>query len=148
MKTSRLTAARARERLGRACRAAGLPVTPQRAVIYQSLVESLEHPSPEALYTKVREQIPGVSLDTIYKTLDVLVRLRLARELASTGDCKRFDGRLDGHHHLVCRGCGSIRDLEVSATDAQFVPQGIRGFQPEQVSVLVHGLCMPCAAAA
>jgi Fe2+ or Zn2+ uptake regulation protein len=135
-------------RLNQACRAAGLAVTPQRAVIYRELVESFDHPSPEALYERVKPRLPQVSLATIYKTLDVLVSLGLANELASTGDKKRFDGRVDRHHHLVCTSCKSITDFDDPALDALPAPKGVPGFKPQFMSIHVHGLCRDCAGSA
>lgn len=135
-------------RLTTACRAAGLAVTPQRAVIYRELVQSFDHPSPEALFERVKPRLPQVSLATIYKTLDVLVSLGLASELASTGDKKRFDGRVDRHHHLVCTACKSITDFDDASLDTLAAPKGLAGFKPQFISIHVHGLCRACAASA
>lgn len=135
-------------RLTAACRAAGLAVTPQRAVIYRALAESFDHPSPEALFERVKPRLPQVSLATIYKTLDVLVSLGLANELASTGDKKRFDGRVDQHHHLVCTACKAITDFVDPSLDALPAPRGLSGFKPQFISIHVHGLCRACAASA
>jgi Fe2+ or Zn2+ uptake regulation protein len=135
-------------RLTSACRAAGLAVTPQRAVIYRALVSSFDHPSPEALYDRVKPRLPQVSLATIYKTLDVLVSLGLANELASTGETKRFDGRIDRHHHLVCQSCKSITDFDDPSLDALPPPRGVPGFKPQFISIHVHGLCRACAGSA
>jgi Fur family transcriptional regulator, peroxide stress response regulator len=135
-------------RLTAACREAGLAVTPQRAVIYGELVQSFDHPSPEALFERVKPRLPQVSLATIYKTLDVLVTLGLANELASTGDKKRFDGRIDRHHHLVCTRCKSITDYDDKALDALPAPKGLPGFKAEFISIHVHGLCRDCAGSA
>jgi Fe2+ or Zn2+ uptake regulation protein len=77
-------------RLTTACRAAGLAVTPQRAVIYRALMGSFDHPSPEALFERVKPRLPQVSLATIYKTLDVLVSLGLANEISPTSMIPRW----------------------------------------------------------
>jgi Fur family transcriptional regulator, peroxide stress response regulator len=135
-------------RLTAACRGAGLAVTPQRAVIYRALAASFDHPTPEALYDRVKPTLPQVSLATIYKTLDVLVSLGLANELASTGDKKRFDGRVDRHHHLICTSCRSISDYDDPSLDKLPPPRGVPGFKPQFISIHVHGLCRACAASA
>lgn len=132
-------------RLTRACRAAKLAVTPQRAVIYRALARSYDHPSPEALYDRVKPELPQVSLGTIYKTLGLLVSLGLAKELAATGDKKRFDGRVDLHHHLICSSCRSITDYDDPALD-RLAPPRIPGFTAESFSIHVHGLCRACTA--
>src|SRR5882724_3011754 len=94
------------------CRSAGMNLTPQRVVIYRALLESEAHPSPEALRDRVKSQLPAVSLATIYKTLDVLVDLGLAAEIPVTGNTKRYDANMGGHHHLVCTRCGSVADTD------------------------------------
>ena len=148
MKNSPPTPEAAHARLAEACRSAGIPVTPQRAVIYRALVESFDHPSPEALFERVQRELPSVSLATIYKTLDLLVELRLACELPSTGDTKRFDGRVDQHHHLVCKSCGSVEDFVDASLDRVAIPRGIKGFKAEMISIHIHGTCRSCAGGA
>lgn len=127
------------------CRSAGMNLTPQRVVIYRALLESEDHPSPEALRDRVKDALPAVSLATIYKTLDVLVELGLATEVAVTGNTKRYDGNMGAHHHLVCTACGLIEDFEDASLSALAMPKaGLRGFQPQSYSMHVHGLCSSC----
>ena len=129
------------------CRAAGMNMTPQRLGIYRSLLDSYDHPSPEALYERVRAQMPSISLATIYKTLDTLVELGFASELPSTGDTKRYDANMDHHHHLVCRSCNAVEDFDDETLSAVKAPRRLNGFQPEYVSIHVHGLCRRCSQA-
>jgi len=129
------------------CRAAGMNMTPQRLGIYRALLESYDHPSPEALYDRVRSQMPSISLATIYKTLDTLVELGFASELPSVGDTKRYDANMEHHHHLVCRSCNAVEDFEDEALSAVKAPRRLNGFQPEYVSIHVHGLCRRCSQA-
>jgi Fur family peroxide stress response transcriptional regulator len=129
------------------CRAAGMNMTPQRLGIYRALLESQDHPSPEALYERVKAQMPSISLATIYKTLDTLVELGFASELPSIGDTKRYDANMDQHHHLVCRSCNSVEDFDDEALSAVKPPRRINGFQPEFISIHVHGLCRRCSQA-
>lgn len=119
-------------------------LTPQRTVIYRALLESVDHPSPEMLRDRVKPQLPAVSLATIYKTLDVLVELGLAAEVPVTGNTKRYEGNMDGHHHLVCTRCGSVADTNDAALSKLELPKGLRGFLPKRYSVHVHGLCSTC----
>jgi len=71
------------------CKKAGLAVTPQRLAIYQALHGSYDHPSPEALFDRVKPTMPSISLATIYKTLETLVAIGVASELPATGDTGR-----------------------------------------------------------
>lgn len=129
------------------CRGAGMNITPQRLGIYRALLESYDHPSPESLYERVRAQMPSISLATIYKTLDTLVGLGFAAELLSVGDTKRYDANMVPHHHLVCRSCNSAEDFDDAALSALKSPRRINGFQPEFLSIYVHGLCRRCSQA-
>ncbi len=129
------------------CRRAGLALTPQRLAIYQALYESLDHPSPEALYDRVKPQMPSISLATIYKTLETLVTIGVASELPSTGDTKRYDANMGHHHHLVCDACNAIEDFQDVTLDLH-PPKSKNGFVPRAVSVYVHGLCRRCSKSA
>jgi Fur family transcriptional regulator, peroxide stress response regulator len=129
------------------CRRAGLALTPQRLAIYRALVASLDHPGPEALYDRVKPSMPSLSLATIYKTLETLVRLGVAAELPAAGDTKRYDGQMGPHHHQVCDRCHTIEDLYDAALDVP-LPRASRGFRPRTVSVSVHGLCRRCQSVA
>ena len=126
------------------CRDRGMNVTPQRMAIYRALLEADDHPSPEALYRRVLPGMPSMSLATIYKALDALVSLGLVQEVSATGDVKRYDGNMERHHHLVCTGCGAIRDFEDDALDRVAPPRRLGGFVAHTVSVQIAGLCASC----
>ncbi len=129
------------------CRAEGMNMTPQRLGIYRALLSSYDHPSPEVLFDRVRPVMPSISLATIYKTLDTLVALGFASELPSTGDTKRYDANMARHHHLVCRKCDAVEDFEDDGLSAVKLPRRLNGFQPEHLSIHVHGLCKACSSA-
>jgi len=69
------------------------------------------HPTADDVFTAVREQIPNISLATVYKALEALVDADLAVKLTSTDGPARYDGRLDAHYHVRCVKTGEIRDL-------------------------------------
>jgi Fur family peroxide stress response transcriptional regulator len=142
-RTARELEARVGELIDR-CRAAGMNLTPQRVVIYRALLDSEDHPSPEALRDRVKAQLPAVSLATIYKTLDVLVELGLAAEVPVTGNTKRYDGNMGVHHHLVCTACGSVADTDDVSLSRISLPKGLHGFLPKGYSVHIRGLCSTC----
>jgi Fur family peroxide stress response transcriptional regulator len=131
--------------LVRLCRDRGMNVTPQRAAIYRALLESEDHPSPEILYRRVHPKMPSLSLATIYKALDALVGLGLAREVDVAGDAKRYDANLDRHHHLICTHCRRVIDFYDSKLDAVEPARRLEGFVARTVSVQVFGLCTQCA---
>lgn len=127
------------------CRQAGMKVTPQRLAVYAALLGTREHPSPEALFRTVREQMPTISLGTVYKTLDALQEAGLARPVALLNEAKRYDGNLSAHHHLICTACRRIEDYSHPKLDGLSPPKGIEGFVPAEVKVQILGLCQGCA---
>jgi Fur family peroxide stress response transcriptional regulator len=133
------------DRLLRRCRESGLAATPQRLAVYRALLESDDHPTPEALYRKVREAMPSLSLATVYKALDALQGLGVVQEVSRIAQGRRFDANVDHHHHLVCTNCRRITDYNDPALDAVAPPKRVRGFRPESVSVQVLGLCAACS---
>jgi Fur family peroxide stress response transcriptional regulator len=89
--------------------------------------------------------MPSLSLATIYKTLDALVRLGLVSELPATGNSRRYDANVDHHHHLVCTRCDRVTDYYDSALDRIPLPSRLAEFRARRVSVHLHGLCANCA---
>jgi Fur family peroxide stress response transcriptional regulator len=127
------------------CRAAGMNVTPQRLAVYRALLAAEDHPSPEALYRRIRPAMPSLSLATIYKALDALARLGVVREVSAISERKRYDANTDRHHHLICTRCKRVTDVYDDALDAVAPPRRLQGFVPHAVSVQVTGLCAACA---
>jgi Fur family peroxide stress response transcriptional regulator len=120
-------------------------VTPQRLAIYRAVLEAEDHPTPEALYQRVRASMPSLSLATIYKVLDALTKLGVIQEVHVSSDRKRYDANLDKHHHLVCTRCKKVRDVYNAQFDTVTLPKRLPGFVAQSVSVQVFGLCASCA---
>ncbi len=127
------------------CGERGVPLTPQRLTIYRVLLESMDHPGPDALFERVKPRLPQVSLATIYKTLDTLVSLGVVSELPATGATRRFDANMAPHHHLVCSKCEAVEDFHHSELSALKLPKGLNGFSPTSLSIHVQGVCRSCA---
>ena len=131
--------------LAERCRDAGLAVTPQRLAIYRALLDSESHPDAEALYERVRAQIPNLSLATVYKNLEALQQLGVIRELTPLHETARFDANLDRHHHLVCTECKKVLDLYDRDLDSLQLPTArAMGFKVSNIRVQVEGLCPDC----
>ncbi len=95
--------------LATALRERGQRATPQRLAIARVLTDLDRHVTAEHVHAEVSARMPGVSLPTVYATLDLLEELGLARRVATEGGAVVYDPRTDEHHHLVCRGCGAHR---------------------------------------
>jgi Fe2+ or Zn2+ uptake regulation protein len=132
-----------------ALRRRGQRVTPQRVVIHQALRELDRHVTAEELLAAVASRLPNVSLPTVYATLELLEELGEVRRVASRGGTVLYDPRTAPHHHVVCRICGSVADL-----DAPLDPQGALavalegGFVPEHAALTISGVCAACSGAA
>jgi Fur family peroxide stress response transcriptional regulator len=83
------------------CRQTGLKLTHQRMQILRFIAEAADHPTAERLYQRVREKIPTISLDTVYRTLSTFDRLGLIQKLHGVGAQTHYDPALSPHHHFV-----------------------------------------------
>jgi Fur family peroxide stress response transcriptional regulator len=129
--------------LARACRQAGLKATPQRLAVFQALLAAHDHPTPEAVFRRVRGAMPSISLATVYKTLDSLEQKGLLSRVSLARESKRYDANLRPHHHLICTRCGSIADHE-DARLAPRLPRSLGGFSAREVRLQILGLCRSC----
>jgi len=131
-----------------ALRARGQRVTSQRVVIHRALQELGRHASAEQLLEMVRERLPGISLPTVYATLELFEELGMARRVTSgrPGGPVLYDPRVDPHHHLVCRRCGRLEDLEAPLDASEAIMAARRqGWAPDGSELVVTGLCSRCA---
>jgi Fur family peroxide stress response transcriptional regulator len=126
-------------------RARGERPTRQRRAIYSALIGRGDHPSAEALFRQVRRRVPGMSLATVYTTLDVLVRAGLAGRMTGPDGVTHYDARIDTHDHRRCLGCGRIEDIERPSgsrirTEIDHGP----GFRAVDCRIEVVGYCAAC----
>jgi Fe2+ or Zn2+ uptake regulation protein len=132
--------------LSAALRERGQRVTPQRLVVARVLDELGRHATADMVFGEVSARMPGVSLPTVYATLDLLEELGLVARVASDGGAVVYDPRVDAHHHLVCRRCGAIEDIDADVeTAAALSAARAAGFTPESARLAVKGLCAACA---
>jgi Fur family ferric uptake transcriptional regulator len=94
----------------------GYRMTPQRLMIVSAIENSNDHISAEEVYSQVLEKYPNVNISTVYRTLDLLEELGLVTKTDLGGGRVRYHPADKGHHHhLVCRDCGAIIDLDETA---------------------------------
>lgn len=128
-----------------ALRTRGQRVTPQRLAIAGVLRDLHAHATAEEIHGLVRERVPGVSLPTVYATLELMEEIGLVRRLATDSGTAIFDPRTDDHHHAICRRCGRVVDLDAPADhDALLAAARGAGFSPERSQVVVQGVCARC----
>ncbi|MDD4860448.1 MAG: Fur family transcriptional regulator [Dehalococcoidales bacterium] len=128
----------------------GYKMTPQRRAILGVIALSHEHLSPAAIYGEVHHKHPEVGRVTVYRTLEILVRLGLICEV-HTGSKERsfiLRAHAEHHHHLVCSGCGKVVDFE-SCNLGKLEKKLSRetGFAIDDHLLELHGRCPQCAGA-
>jgi len=130
-----------------ALRGAGYRVTPQRLVIHRTLVGLGRHVGAEELLDAVGRQLPNVSLPTVYSALDALEDAGLVRRVSAGQGHALYDARPADHHHLVCRRCGAVEDLDTDVSlHGALTTARKHGFAPDGAEVVIRGLCAKCRA--
>jgi Fe2+ or Zn2+ uptake regulation protein len=133
--------------LAAALRERGQRVTPQRLMVARVLNDLDRHVTAEVVFDEVSRRMPGVSLPTVYATLDLLEGIGLVHRVASERGAVVYDPRTEAHHHLVCRRCGAIVDVDGPVdAGALLAAAQSAGFAADHAQVVVRGLCATCAA--
>jgi len=125
-------------------RAQGRKLTPQRQLLFQLMHDNGTHPTAEELYAMASAKMPGISLRTVYQTLNELGEMGELQFVDVGFGATRFDPNVDDHHHVVCGKCGVIRDVYVKGV-ALLKPTGAEEFSVTDVGVLFHGTCKKCS---
>ncbi|MFF4759223.1 Fur family transcriptional regulator [Streptomyces sp. NPDC001292] len=134
------------EAAARELRGAGLRVTAVRVALLET-VRAGDHLDVEAIASGVRERVGHVSLQAVYEALRALTAARLVRRIEPAGSPARFEGRVgDNHHHVVCRSCGAVADVDCAVGDAPCLTASEdHGFSIHEAEVIYWGLCPACS---
>ena len=137
-------AADAAERLRRV----GLRVTRPRVAVLNA-VQTHPHADTDTLIAAARAEVPEVSHQAVYDSLNALTEARLLRRIQPRGSVARYESRIDdNHHHVVCRSCGAIADVDCAVGEAPcLTASDDHGFVIETVEVIYWGVCPDCARA-
>ncbi|MFD4474569.1 MULTISPECIES: Fur family transcriptional regulator [unclassified Streptomyces] len=133
--------------LGR-LRGRGWRMTAQRRVVAEVLDGEHVHLTADEVLARATDRLPEISRATVYNTLGELVSLGEVIEV-STGRAKRYDPNAhQPHQHLVCSGCGAIRDVHPGGDPLDALPTSERfGFTVSEAEVTYRGVCPDCARA-
>lgn len=108
-----------------------------------------EHPhvDTETIFRAVRTVLPDVSRQAVYDVLHALTAVGLVRRIQPSGSAARYESRVgDNHHHLVCRSCGVIADVDCAVGEAPcLTASGHHGFLVDEAEVIYWGLCPDCS---
>jgi Fur family ferric uptake transcriptional regulator len=133
-----------------ALRDSALRVTKQRLAVIAALADA-PHSGADAVLARVRSEVGQVSTQAVYDVLNVLTERGLVRRIQPAGSSARYELRVgDNHHHVVCRRCGSVRDIDCAAGAAPCLEPGdlgvaSPGFVVDEAEVTYWGLCAACA---
>ena len=133
-------------RLRQALEASGQRFTEQRAAVHRFLGHTESHPNADEVFLAVRHEVPGISLATVYKSLETLVSCGLALKLTYGDGSARYDGRTEPHHHARCLACGRVLDIPGTLPeDAVFeVQKDVGAFHVTGVRLELTGFCDGC----
>jgi Fur family transcriptional regulator, stress-responsive regulator len=129
-------------------RGAGLRVTAARVALLQTVRDG-DHLDVDAIAAGVRDRVGYISLQAVYDALNALTQAGLVRRIEPAGSPARYEGRLrDNHHHIVCRSCGAVADVDCAVGQAPcLTPSDDHGFVIDEAEVIHWGLCLDCAPA-
>jgi Fur family ferric uptake transcriptional regulator len=127
-------------------RDAGLRVTRPRVAVLGA-VHAHPHSDTDSLIAATRRHVPDVSHQAVYDCLHALTRSGLVRRIQPPGSVARYESRVgDNHHHVVCRSCGVIADVDCAVGAAPCLdPSDAHGFTIDEAEVVYRGLCPTCA---
>ena len=119
-------------------RASGRRLTPQRKLLFALMHGNETHPTAEGLFEVANKRMPGISLRTVYQTLDELSEMGEIQLMRCDGGAVRFDPNVDEHHHALDSATGHVFDVYVDNIDA-LRAQLPAHFEVETVSIVFHG---------
>jgi Fur family peroxide stress response transcriptional regulator len=133
-------------RLRKALEETGHRFTEQRAAVYRFLSSTTSHPNADEVFQEVRGEVPGISLATVYKSLETLVSCGLAAKLTYSDGSARYDARTDPHHHARCVVCGRVMDVSgnFSEEDVTALGRGLADFSVTGYRLELTGICGRC----
>ena len=137
----------ANARLREALDTTGHRYTEQRAAVYRFLSSTTSHPNADEVFQEVRAHVPGISLATVYKSLETLVNCGLASKLTYSDGSARYDARMDHHHHARCVSCGRVMDVQgqLGEEDLTEFARGLDGFSVLGYRLELSGFCAACS---
>lgn len=122
-----------------------LRMTRQRQVILEALVGSDAHPTGDEVYRMAREQLPHISLATVYRNLEQLSEAGLIRKWEIGGRQRRFDRKMSEHQHIRCLNCGKVEDASVEPTAGiEEAAEAESGYEVTEYRLELVGYCPAC----
>jgi len=124
----------------------GLRPTPQRQRVYTALLETPAHPTAEEVFMRVKQEMPDISLATVYNCLDTFVQCGLVRQVVHERGATRYCANTEEHHHFYCDECHGTYDIPAAPSISRFAFQVPAGFVVRRFEIVFQGLCPKCLA--
>ena len=126
-------------------RRAGVKLTQQRIEIFREVARTGDHPDIETIFMRVRIKMPTVSLDTVYRALNLFEKLGLVTTIRPLSARARFDANTEAHHHFFCTRCGATLDFECQDFENLRVPRAAASLgRVDSRHIELRGLCAAC----
>ena len=117
----------------------------QRNAIMEYLINTKEHPTADTIYAHMREEIPNISLGTVYRNLHLLVDNGEIQKLTSKDGKDRFDAKTSDHYHFICNTCGKVEDLMIDPLiDINLINKFNNHIKITSHEINFSGLCEEC----
>lgn len=127
-----------------ALRGAGLQVTAQRLAVYQA-VESTPHAMADDILQVVKNELGVISKQAVYDALNAMAEHGIIRRIQPAGSPARYEHRVDNHHHLACRQCESLIDIDCAIGEAPcLIADHDHGYIIDEAEVTYWGICPAC----
>jgi Fur family peroxide stress response transcriptional regulator len=132
-------------RLDQALEHSGQRSTKQREHIFSVILEKRDHPTADEVYARARNDMPTISLATVYNCLETLVETNLVRQVNFEREPTRYCPNLTKHAHFYCRGSGEIIDIDLSEELIEQLMAALpKGFTAEHIDIAYDGKCNGC----
>jgi Fur family peroxide stress response transcriptional regulator len=119
----------------------GFRFTPQREHVYSVLLGKRDHPTAEQVFLRSKQEMPDISMATVYNCLDALVKCGLVRQVSLERGAARFCPNMQEHCHFYCDECEEVFDINLPGETGVRLP---KGFRAERYDIAIHGKCPNC----
>lgn len=123
---------------------AGMQVTAQRVAVYRAVLQS-PHAAADEIALTVRQELGAISRQAVFDSLNAMSECGILRRIQPAGSAARYEHRVNNHHHLACRSCGNVTDIDCVVGQAPcLTPDKDHGYEIDEAEVTFWGLCPTC----
>ena len=117
----------------------------QRELIKAFLMTRRDHPTADVVYSRVRQEMPNISLGTVYRNLTFLTETGQILKISTQMGADRYDGFIEPHNHFICRHCGKVSDMSYVAQE-NIIENAAKSFDGllEEYELQFFGICKDC----